>query len=97
MEKKRYGAPESRFANLCGRSGTEKHAAEKSSRLQHLSIVVGLRPKNRALSFAISRTRQAALLWGLRLAVEHKRREPHQRKSVLDSHLRWKSRKGSSA
>ena len=51
---------------------------------------VGRHPKNRTLSFAISLTRMAALPWGPRLAVGRGRREPHQRRSGLDSRLQWR-------
>ena len=79
---------------VAGRS----HASGKSSRLQHLSIMfsppLGQHPKIRTSSFAVSRTRLAALPWDPRLTIGHGRRELHLRKSVLDSHLQWRSGKG---
>ena len=71
---------------------------EKSSILQKLERYalsnVGLHPEIRALSFAVSHARLAALVWCLRPAVERRRHAPRQHRSDLDSRQRWRSRKG---
>ena len=46
------------------------------------------------MSFAISHTRLAVLLWGPRPAVERRHHAPHQHRSELDSRLRRRSGKG---
>ena len=97
-EKNRHRAPECSFANLCERSGTEKPRLGKFSRLskpEHNVLThVDRHPKNRTSSFVISRTRLAALPWDPRLAIGRRRSELHRRRSVLDSHLRWRLGKG---
>ena len=89
--KNHHHAPECRFASLYGRSGTEKPRLEKNlppPKPEHVVLPnVAQHPKNHTSSFAISRTRLAALPWDLRLAIGRRRRELHLRKSVLDSHL----------
>ena len=91
--KNRHRAPECRFANLCGRSGTEKPRLGEilpPPKPEHNVLRnVGQRQKIRTASFAISRKRLAALPWGLRLAIRRRRRGLHQRKNELDSRLRW--------
>ena len=55
--------------------------------LNALSTVV-LHPGIRTLSFGISHTLLAALLWHPRPAVERRRHAPHQHRSELDSRQR---------
>ena len=90
--KNRHHAPECRFASLFGRSGTEKPRLGKilpPPQPEHSALNnVGQHPKNRTSSFAISRTRLAALPWGPRLAIGRRCRELHLRRSGLDSRQR---------
>ena len=74
------------------------HATGKSSRLQYLSTV--LSPTVGSIQRSAHRLSQLpAHAWllcvgDLRLAIGRGRRGPHQRRSVLDSHLQWRSGKG---
>ena len=91
-------APECKSPGPCGRNGTEMPRLGKilqSPKLERNALViVGLRPKIRTSSFAVSHTRLAALPWGPCLAIGRRRRGPRQRRSGLDSYLRWRSGKG---
>ena len=82
----------------CGRSGSEKPRLGKilppPKPERGVLPNVGRHPKNSTSSFAISRTRLAAVPWDLRLAIGRRRRELHLRRSELDSHLQWRSGKG---
>ena len=96
--KNRHRAPECGFASLHGRSGTEKPRLGKilpppEPELSGLPNV-GQHPEIRTSSFANSPTRLTALSWGPRLAIGRRRRELRERRSGLDSHLRWRSGKG---
>ena len=96
--KNHHHAPECTSPGPSGRNVTEMPRLGKilqSPKLERSALsIVGLRPKIRALSFAVSHTPLAALPGGPRLAIGRKRRGPHQRRSGFDSRLQWRSGKG---
>ena len=83
-------APESRFASLCGRSGTEKPHLGKilpPPNPEHCVLPnVGQHPKNHTSSLALSHTRLAAFPWDFRLAIGRGCRDLHLRE-VCSTHI----------